>query len=234
MVQAVGTPTACFTEKAMKRRQNTNLIDDIYRYLQSQIRQGILLNGMRVSENDLASSFSCSRTPVREALKRLERDGMVVIVERSGTYVRDITMVDYQEVTEVRAYLEALAIRIACEQGSDITVLRTILDEMDEIAEHPDTFDVQRFSSLHYQFHLELVGLGNNEILVQTYCRLNLNEASLLFSQTLNEKGIKKTQDEHRRLLRAIEEQDIKGGEHFMLSHLWKKRNRFKRQAESG
>lgn len=226
---------ACFTNsKTMKTKQETRLIDAICQYLKNQIRQGQLQYGVKLSENSLASHFSCSRTPVREALKRLEQDGLIVIVERSGSYVKDITMTDYQQVTEVRAYLEALAIRIACEQESDTQHLAAILDEMDSLFCSDTQLDIQKFSHLHFQFHLGLVKLGENEMLVQAYSRLNLNEASLLFCQDFKEKGLRKTQDEHRRILKAIEDRDQKGGEHFMLSHLWKKRNKFKKQADLG
>lgn len=67
------------------------LIDSIYNHLKRQIRQGLLPNGAKLSENTLAKEFSCSRTPVREALKRLEQDGFVVIIAHSGSYVKDIT-----------------------------------------------------------------------------------------------------------------------------------------------
>ena len=93
----------------METTKKSQLIDTIYNHLKHQIRQGLLPNGAKLSENTLAKEFSCSRTPVREALKRLEQDGFVVIVAHSGSYVKDITMVDYQQLTEVRAYLEALA-----------------------------------------------------------------------------------------------------------------------------
>lgn len=211
----------------------SHLIETIYEHLKDQVRQGLLQNGAKLSENNLAKQFSCSRTPVREALKRLEQDGFVVIVPHSGSYIKDITMVDYQQLTEVRAYLEALAMRIVCENGADSSKLEAILDQMDELWKSNRAFDVQKFSALHYQFHLELIKLAGNELLTQTYSRLNLSEAALLFAQSINDRGIAKTQEEHRHLVEAIRRQDIKEGERFMLSHLWKKRDRFKKQVQT-
>ncbi|NLE15382.1 MAG: GntR family transcriptional regulator [Spirochaetales bacterium] len=209
-----------------------HLIDTIYNHLKRQIRQGLLPNGAKLSENTLAKEFSCSRTPVREALKRLEQDGFVVIIAHSGSYVKDITMVDYQQLTEVRAYLEALAIRLACEHGANPAILEQILDRMDALYKDGSSFDVQMFSTLHYQFHLELVKLADNNLLTLTYSRLNLSEAALLFAQNINERGLAKTQAEHRRLVEAIKARDEKEGERFMLSHLWRKRDRFRAQAQ--
>ncbi|ADY13562.1 transcriptional regulator, GntR family [Sphaerochaeta globosa str. Buddy] len=217
----------------MDTQSKSQLIDTIYNHLKHQIRQGLLPNGAKLSENTLAKDFSCSRTPVREALKRLEQDGFVVIIAHSGSYVKDITMVDYQQLTEVRAYLEALAMRLACENGADPSVLEQILDSMDELWKGGRTFDVQTFSSLHYQFHLELVKLSGNNLLVLTYSRLNLSEAALLFAQNITDRGITKTQAEHRRIVQAIRDRNEKEGERFMLSHLWRKRDRFRAQTQA-
>lgn len=216
----------------MQIQKTNSLIDQIYELLKNQILQGTLSDGEKLSENTLAFQFSCSRTPVREALKRLEQDGFVSIIAHSGSYVRDTTMTDYQQLTEVRAYLEALAIRLNCENHVLTAPLEAILDAMDEIST-ATPLDIQAFSKLHYQFHLTLVELTQNELLSQTYKRLNLSKSALLFSQNLNSKGIKKTQEEHRRLVEAIKEGNTKAGEHFMLSHLWRKRDRFKIEAES-
>jgi DNA-binding GntR family transcriptional regulator len=217
----------------MDTHNKSQLIEDIYTFLKNRIRQGELSNGAKLSENTLATQFSCSRTPVREALKRLEQDGFVVIIAHSGSYVRDTTMVDYQQLTEVRAYLEALAIRLACENHADPTKLEGLLKHMDALWQQKQSFDVQSFNALHYQFHLELVKLANNDLLTLTYSRLNLSEAVLLFSQHLTNRGIEKTQREHRRLVEAIRAGDAKKGERFMLSHLWRKRERFKQQVQA-
>ncbi len=213
---------------------SSQLIDHIYDTLRDQIRNGLLPGGTKLSENTLAATFSCSRTPVREALKRLDQDGFVVTIAHSGTYVKDLTMQEYQHLTEVRAYLEALAIRAACEQHADTSALEKILDTMDDLIEGKGPFQVQAFSELHYRFHLELVALAGNDLLTLTYSRLNLGEAALLFSQTLNKRGLKKTQAEHRKLVDAIKNHDQKEGERFMLAHLWRKRNQFKKEDQEG
>lgn len=230
---ALFTHSSFFYTGDMETNQKNPLIDTIYEYLKQRILHGELPVGEKLSENSLASRFSCSRTPVREALKRLEQDGFIIIVAHSGTYVRDSSIVDFQQLAEVRTYLEALAIRLACENHADATELEKILDQMDSLWQGLASFDIQEFSRLHYLFHLKLVALSGNELLVQTYGRLNLNEAALLFSQGLNTRGLLKTQSEHRKLVDAIKAADAKKGEQFMLSHLWKKRDRFRKQALS-
>ena len=112
-----------------------------------------MLPGSKLSENNLAREFSCSRTPVREALKRLEQDGFVDILPHSGTYVRSPSLTEYQELTEVRAYLEALAFNLAVEKEADCTELKRILGEMDAIVDNTP-IDTVAFGEKHYRFHV--------------------------------------------------------------------------------
>ncbi|WP_320130317.1 GntR family transcriptional regulator [uncultured Sphaerochaeta sp.] len=214
----------------MHEEKNTSLIETIYQTLRFKILQGTLNNGEKLSENTLANDFHCSRTPVREALKRLEQNGFIVIIPHSGSYIKASTINDYQQLTEVRTYLEALAMRLDCDNLVNTSELESILNQMDTIWEN-DQHDMQSFTSLHYQFHLKLVQLAKNTLLDQMYGRLNLNEIALLSFQEINKAGFKKTQAEHRKLVQAIQDGNSKDGEKFMISHLWRKRERFRAEA---
>jgi DNA-binding GntR family transcriptional regulator len=215
----------------MHEVKNKSLIDTIYQSLRNKILQENLEKGEKLSENTLAQEFECSRTPVREALKRLEQDGFIVILPHSGSYVKDSTINDYQQLTEVRAYLEALAIRLDCDSKVSTQELDDLLDQMDRIGESSNV-DMQLFTTLHYRFHLTLVHLAKNALLDQMWGRLNLNESALMSYQGLSKSGIKKTQTEHRRLTQAIKTGNAKDGEKFMLSHLWRKREQFRAEAQ--
>ncbi|AEV31020.1 transcriptional regulator [Sphaerochaeta pleomorpha str. Grapes] len=213
--------------------KSRSLIDTIYQNLKNDILQEKLAKGEKLSENTLAQEFHCSRTPVRESLKRLEQDGFIVIVPHSGSYVKDSTKNEYQQLTEVRAYLEALAIRLDCHNRVSAQQLEELLDEMDTIGES-GTIDIQLFNTLHYRFHYNLVHLANNQLLDQMWGRLNLNESVLMSYQGLSKAGIKKTQTEHRRLIQAIKNGNAKDGEKCMLLHLWRKREQFRAEAQKG
>ncbi len=204
------------------------IIEEIYQDIRHKILKNEYIPGSKLSENSLAVDYNCSRTPVREALKRLEQDGFVTVLPRSGSYVKELTLKDYQEIAEVRTYLEGLAFRLLCEQEVNTDHLSAILDEMDGCdMEKPD--DVMRFSDLHYQFHLGLIDASGSESLLTTYRRLNLNTNSLLFYQRLSNQGKAQTQDEHRKILDYLEKGEATKGERFMVAHLWRKRNAYKR-----
>ncbi len=204
-------------------------IEQIYNDIRNKILKNEYAPGSKLSENSLSSDYNCSRTPVREAIKRLEQDGFVTVLPHSGSYVKEMTIREYQYLAEIRSYLESLAFRLNCENKTDVRPFADILDQMDAC---DIVNDVLTFSNLHFQFHLAMVEASGNETLYTTFRRLNLNANSLLFYQQLTEKGKKATQEEHRKILAFMEAQDIAKGERFMFAHLWRKRNKFKKHRE--
>ncbi|MCI2097808.1 MAG: GntR family transcriptional regulator [Sphaerochaeta sp.] len=209
-----------------------SVIESVYQELRLEILRAVLLPGTKLSENALAKDFSCSRTPVREALQRLRQDGFVDILPHSGTYVRTPKLCEYLELTEVRAYLEALAFTLAIERNADCTTLRTILTEMDEIVQ--DTpIDTVAFGVLHYRFHHTLVEMSGNSVLLRIYDRLNLSTSSLFSSPAMTRERFSQTQAEHHKILTALENHDTRM-EKAIIQILWRKRNRYKRGTETG
>lgn len=200
--------------------------EELYQTLRHRIFTEEYAPGQKLSENALSREFNCSRTPVREALKRLEADLLVVVKPQSGTYVRRHFSKDNRELIEVRAYLEALAFRLAIsldeERQPDLGKLETILDDMDKVI-MSKPLDLLAFASLHYQFHLTIIEMSENSLLVQMYERLNL-KSSHLFLLSMNEDTAGTTQREHRHIVEMLANRDPKG-EKFMAAHLWKKRD---------
>jgi DNA-binding GntR family transcriptional regulator len=211
--------------------QDDSVIETVYQDLRTEILRAALLPGTKLSENTLAKDFSCSRTPVREALQRLEQDGFVDILPHSGTYVRTPSSAECQEITEVRAYLEALAFNLDIEKHADCSELEEILHQMDGIVENAP-IDTVAFSTLHYRFHQTLVKLSGNQILMRIYDRLNINPNNLFSYQAMTKESFSVTQAEHHKILSALQKGDGRMGK-FVIQHLWKKRNRFKHDAEA-
>ena len=114
------------------RPARPNLADEIVGTLRAEIARGVLLPGTRLLELPLASRFGTSQTPVREALRLLERDGLVRHVRRRGVFVREFTMTDVDEIYSLRATLEGLAasrMALTADAG-EIVTLRETLDRM--------------------------------------------------------------------------------------------------------
>lgn len=201
------------------------LIDRIVESVQTSIMRGDIPAGAKLSENSVAEEFSCSRTPVREAFKRLELAHLVEIVPHSGTYVRELTDEENLEVTEVRAALEALAFRLACRRKADATVLRTIQEQM-ETALGAKEVDFATYGRAHVLFHRHLVELSGNALLLQIWNNLNLSSARKLIYAKMNPGEIRLTNQEHDRIAALLEEGNEEEGQKYVFSHLWKKRSR--------
>lgn len=198
-------------------------VEEIHATLRQRILNDGYYPGQKLSENALAKEFGCSRTPVREALKRLEHENLTEVRPQSGTYVRVLSGKDEAELLEVRAYLEGLAFRLAVDRADEAKVaeLESIMGEMDEaVASSP--IDMARYAELHYRFHRGIVMLAGSDLLALSFERLNLR-ATHMFLRNMNAESAARTQDEHRRILRHLEERDPRG-EKFVIDHLWRRK----------
>ena len=200
-------------------------IENITELLRNRILSGTYPGGYKLSENKLSAEFGCSRTPVREAIKSLELDNMVEILPHSGTYVKNLSDVENKEITEIRSYLEALAFRLDVERNVDTKRLHQLCSEMECILSSDD-IDFVEYGKVHYQFHLSLVELSGNDLLIDIYERLNLNRARKLIYNKMNKEEIIKTVDEHKRIVELLDAHDCDSGTAFVIQHLWNKRER--------
>lgn len=99
------------------------LRDVVFQTLRQAILKGELKPGERLMEIQLAQKLGVSRTPVREAIRKLELEGLVLMIPRKGAEVAEITIKDLEDVLEVRAALEELAVCDACENITEEQIL---------------------------------------------------------------------------------------------------------------
>lgn len=175
----------------------------VFDVLRSSITSGALQPGERLMENQLAEQLRVSRTPVREAIRKLEQEGLVVMVPRRGTYVADLSIRDINEVFEIRTALEVLAAGLAAERitEEDLEELERILVE---IGEHIDHWDMEKLVAADIRFHDILFGATHNKTLANIIS--NLREKITLF-RTLSygyPGRAKRSLEEHRRLVEAL------------------------------
>lgn len=204
-------------------------MSDIYQILRTRILNETLSQGQKISEIKLAEEFNCSRTPIRDVLKRLELDGLVVIKPKSGTYVKTETSKDLIETTQVRASLERLAFNLACRNAGDREVrrLETLNREMDKLVEK-EPIDMMRFAQLHYDFHHHLIVISGNETLRTFFERLNLRSSHMFYQMMDHESG-QRTQKEHSRIVELLMARNTEGGS-YMESHLQGKIDRIRNE----
>lgn len=206
-------------------KPNNPFIEHITELLRNRILSGTYSAGYKLSENMLSAEFGCSRTPVREAIKSLELDNMVEILPHSGTYVKNLSDEENREITEIRGYLEALAFRLAIEKNAETSELHVLCRKMEKILSE-EKIDFVEYGKIHYQFHLTLIKISDNNMLIDIYERLNLNTAKKLIYNQMNADEIRKTITEHIRIVDLLDAKDYVKGTDFVIQHLWDKRDR--------
>jgi DNA-binding GntR family transcriptional regulator len=179
----------------------------VYETLREQILQGRLFPGAWLREQDLVEQFEVSRTPVREALRRLENDELIELVPFRGARVRSFTPHDFQEEYTIRAALEGFAIELAVEKISDakITRLEKMATRMEDLL---DEGDLSTFLVVNRQFHMAIYEEAGSNRLVSmiesSWDRENLYRLVFLSSPASLE--IEKTI--HRDVLEACRSRD--------------------------
>ncbi|MGB6106119.1 MAG: GntR family transcriptional regulator [Pusillimonas sp.] len=176
----------------------------VYRILISAIERGELVGGTRLRELDLAKQIGVSRTPVREALARLEEQGIVVSDGSRGMVVGEL---DHRAITELytmREVLEGTAARLAAQHASEveITILRKIVERHDQLS---DPLDLAENNKL---FHGTLYRCSHNRYLLKML--RSTHEAMLLLGQSALSKTGSSAEwtREHLDLVEAIENHD--------------------------
>ena len=136
-----------------------------YARLLDDIRSGALMPGARLTETELAERMGVSRTPVREAIRRLEADGLVAHMPRTGAVVRRLDHSEVMELYEMRLVLEGTAARLAARAASSVEIdeLAAINAEM-AAAEG----DGAALFELNAQFHRTLIRAARNRFLVRS------------------------------------------------------------------
>ena len=190
-----------------------------YEVLKHAIITGEIPAGERIVETDYAERLHISRTPLREALRKLERDGLVEYVLRRGVVVRAFTIADVEEIYTIRNALEMLTlpaiIRNATEE--DVASLKERLREMDEVMAHGD---IETLSPMARAFHSQLTGLCRQNRILRVI--EGQDEFITRFSAMAIRQENRRTQahEEHYKLVEYVEKRDLEHLEKLMRKHI--------------
>ena len=188
-----------------------------YERVLAQIRSGELRPGERLTETDLAGRLQISRTPVREAIRQLEADGLVVHVPRVGATVRTLDYSEVMELYEMRTVLEATAAGMAARAASDIEI-----SELEEINADlaAATGDAPRAYELNRLFHETLAKAAKNRFLIKSMGALQKALLILGTSTLADETRAEEAVSEHEAVLVALRARDGEAAEARMRTHL--------------
>ena len=147
--------------------------------------------------------FGISRSPLREAIRDLEKKGLVTIVPRRGAFVRRVTVKDIEDIFPVRANLAALAAKLAHKNISqeDLDEMKDILAKMRADVESNDTKSYWRH---HSTFHEIFINASHNHVLIETLSRLRLHSLWYQFSYKYYEENLEKQYLIHEKIYKLF------------------------------
>ncbi|GAV25578.1 GntR family transcriptional regulator [Carboxydothermus islandicus] len=191
----------------------------VFETLREAIINGVLKPGERLMEVQLAEELGVSRTPVREAIRKLELEGFVVMIPRKGAYVAGISLKDVADVFEVRAALESLAAGLAAERITDeeIEELERVLVKQQSLAESDRLEDIIRADT---DFHDVLYRASRNERLIQIVSHLR-EQIQRFRTASLSQPGrMRIALEEHKEIVEAIAERNVEKAQALAREHI--------------
>jgi DNA-binding GntR family transcriptional regulator len=204
---------------APDRLNIASVVDQVYEAIRERITSGSLPRGARVHQEDLAEELGVSRTPVREALRRLAAEGLVEMRTNRGARVADVDQAGMRVSYEARTVIEPGAARLAAGQRLQQPIARM---RAAVAAQRRSLRNVQRSFEANREFHLALAAASGNEFLSQFAERLWVAR----IGETIYERQVE-TQErmlldvrEHEQILEAIEAGDARRAESLTRRHL--------------
>jgi DNA-binding GntR family transcriptional regulator len=195
-----------------------NLAQTAYERIKADIFDFRLPPGGRFSENEIAAQIGVSRTPVREALSRLARDGFLEVHAKSGWRVRPLDFDRFDQLYDVRVVLELAALRKLC-AGSPGEALEP-LKRVWLISPRLRLQDAQQVAILDEAFHATLIGATGNDELARIYADVTERIRIVRRLDFTQPERIARTYDEHAAILRAVLTRKPQQAELLMSSHI--------------
>lgn len=183
------------------------LRDVVFNTLRQAILTGELKPGERLMEIHLANRLGVSRTPIREAIRKLELEGLVIMIPRRGAEVAKITEKSMQDVLEVRRALDTLCVELACERISEeeLDLLKAACDEFEK-ATH--TKDPKKIAKADVELHDIIVRATRNARLSQLVSNLSEQMYRYRFEYIKDASKHQRLIEEHRIIYESIRNKD--------------------------
>ena len=195
------------------------LRDVVFENLRTAILEGNLKAGQRLMEVQLAEQLGVSRTPIREAIRKLELEGLVVMLPRKGAYVANMSFKDLIDVLEIRSSLEGLAASLAAERlrEEDIAELERVAKEFETSVREADIDNVLKKD---VEFHEKIFLMANNKKLYQLITSLWEQVHRFRVTYVSNYDASLSLVDEHNRILEAIKSGDCELAKKYATEHI--------------
>ena len=191
----------------------------VYEELKMRILKGEIAPGQRLMEDETSEELGVSRTPVREAIKKLEKEGLVVVEPRRGTYAAQISDNDLIEILEVRESREALAAQYAAKRmkATQKEKLKSIAEKYNKAVKDGKLTMMIKYDT---EFHRILAEGSNNKTLINLIDQLRELLLRFRYLYYDNTARAEKNPAEHQRIIDAIMDGDEKAAHDATLAHI--------------
>ena len=209
-------------EQNLKVNENEYLPlrDVVFNTLRQAILRGEFKPGERLMEIQLANKLGVSRTPIREAIRKLELEGLVIMIPRKGAEVADITEKSLRDVLEVRKALEELAVQLACEK-----ITQEELEELEKAGENfkkvlKRSKDITEVAEADVRFHDVIYMATDNQKLIHLLNKLREQMYRYRVEYLKREEAHPQLIAEHAAIIEHISKGEKKAATDIMCKHI--------------
>jgi len=192
---------------------------DVYRAIREMILSFKLYPGTRVTETELADTFGVSRTPIREALQKLEVEGYLSIRPKQGCFIRELDIDELSQYYNVRITLELLAVEYACAlmPTRDLEILAEVWNPERLSAASPDAEDIGQKDE---DFHVAIARGSNNRVLGNYLCDINNRIRIIRRMDFTDYDRIGRTYREHYAIIHHLLDRNVEKAKAEMRAHI--------------
>jgi DNA-binding GntR family transcriptional regulator len=211
--------TARKTPRRKKTSRRVVASPEVGAWVRERIRQGRLVPGQRLVEADIVAATGASRSRVREALRRLEAEGLVTIEEFRGASVKRLGPDEVRQIYEARMALEGLA-AAECARRADAALRERLEKIQSELNAGEHAGDHDRFARLNEAWHGSIIAGSGNQYVAQFLTRLTVPIYRLVFATFYTAERIAAANADHRVITAAIVEGRADAAERAMRAHI--------------
>jgi DNA-binding GntR family transcriptional regulator len=192
---------------------------EVYSQLKALILGFEIYPGSRVTETELAERFGVSRTPVREALQRLQLEGYLTVRPKQGCFIREIDIEEIDEHYQVRIALEMCALEVAGTHMPD-KAIRELARKWDPSKQPKTRVDVETMAELDESFHIALAEGGGNMVLADYLSRINHAIHIIRRLDFTENQRVELTYKEHYAICQHLLKRDIVSAQQALTQHI--------------
>ncbi|MDQ2088874.1 GntR family transcriptional regulator [Marimonas arenosa] len=196
------------------------LAEQIAKQLRRDILRGRLAPGASIKERDNAAELGVSRTPMREAIRSLAKEGLVILRPSRSPIVARPSFKQVSDQAEVLIALEKLSAELACKHATekDVAKIEGIVDHM---AAHFDTTDPLDMFEIDMSFHTAIAAASHNKALAETHCSYLQRLWRARYLAASQRRNRERVVNEHMRIVEALKARDISASRAAIDNHLW-------------